>query len=75
MAGEHLDLSSDGPEPANESTGRPFVGMHFACCGVYARLYINRAGTGYEGHCPRCGRPARVLIGPNGSDSRFFTAR
>lgn len=79
MVGENLDLTSDAcgdaPSPAaRPGGGRRFVGIHFACCDVYARIYINRSGTGYLGHCPRCSRRVEMKIGPGGSDSRFFTA-
>lgn len=80
MPGEHLDLSSDVPSPgerplSDSSAGRSFVGIHFTCCDVYTRVYANRAGTAYEGHCPRCSRRATIKIGPGGSDTRFFTAQ
>jgi hypothetical protein len=79
MTGEHLDLTN-GPRgeqasPGDKPAGRRFVGIHFLCCDVYARVYINRDQTAYEGHCPKCAKPVRLRIGPEGTDARFFTAR
>ena len=76
MSGENVDLSSDpfkrpddGPPP-----GKRFLGVHFACCGVYTRIYINCDETAYTGYCPKCSRHVRMRIGPDGVDTRFFTA-
>ncbi len=76
MAGEHLDLTSgaDSGSADSKSSGRPFLGIHFACCGVYAQVSLNREQSAYIGRCPRCLKQIRVEIGPGGTDSRFFTA-
>lgn len=87
MAGEQLDLSSDPeltPNSARPGLGdarnasnssRRYVGVQFDCCSVYARVYINRDSTAYEGRCPRCARAICLEIGPGGTSSRFFIAR
>jgi hypothetical protein len=53
---------------------RPYLGIHFDCCGVYARVYRNRDQTAYEGRCPRCLRRVRIVIGEEGVAARFFRA-
>ena len=73
MVGENLDLSSDLPEPEPGKTRR-YVGIMFACCKVYARIYINRDGTAYVGNCPRCTRQVKLKVGPGGTNQRIFTA-
>ena len=75
MPGENLDLSSDYEfsPPTSPSGGRPFVGIRFACCDIYTRIYLNREATAYRGACPRCARPVELRIGPGGTDARFFT--
>lgn len=61
-------------EPPAGSSPRPWLSVWFRCCNVYARVYRNRAGTEYDGACPRCGRRIRAKIGPGGTAQRFFTA-
>ena len=78
MSGEFLDIV-DNPFDKNGNdqgaASRRFVGVNFACCDVYTRVYVNRDQTAYEGNCPKCAKRVRLKIGPGGTDSRFFTAR
>jgi hypothetical protein len=76
MPGEHLDLTSE-PSPggsASAAGSRRFVGVHFVCCDVYSRVYVNRGQTAYEGNCPKCAKRVQLKIGPGGTNARFFTA-
>ena len=52
---------------------RKYLGIKFACCGVYARIYQNKEGTAYVGRCPKCLKPVRIRIGAGGTNQRFFT--
>lgn len=63
--------------PSFNSTrkNKKFLGVRFATCNCYGRLYINDEGTAYVGHCPRCYTPYVVRIGAGGSDQRMFIAR
>ncbi|HSQ41378.1 MAG TPA: hypothetical protein VLM37_03765 [Fibrobacteraceae bacterium] len=40
---------------------RPWKGVLFPCCGVYGRIYQSKTTGRFEGNCPKCGRPARLL--------------
>ncbi len=79
MKGNQLDLASDVPSGASNagrtSDGRPFLGVHFACCDLYSRVYLDRNEKQYLGNCPRCGKQVRFQVGSGGTDVRFFTAR
>ncbi len=73
---------ADGAEPtmnaggkvAHAQTHRPWVGIQFACCGVYRRVYREAHESWYIGRCPFCGREARLRVAPHGISSRFFVA-
>jgi hypothetical protein len=70
------ELAKHGHTPAAEQPGpRRWLGIHFACCGVYARIYKHPTKPRYEGHCPRCNAPLSVPIGEGGTPQRFFEAR
>ncbi|MEE2657289.1 MAG: hypothetical protein VX733_02215 [Candidatus Latescibacterota bacterium] len=53
---------------------RKFLGVHYQCCNVYARAYLDKEGKRYNGACPRCGKRVEVRVGPGGTDKRFFSA-
>ena len=80
MTGQNLDLTTPTPMPSGVMAGRTgdaasqFLGVHFACCDAYSRIYPNRELTKYVGHCPRCARRVEFTIGPGGTDARFFVA-
>ena len=52
-----------------------FIGILFECCNVYRRIYLNKEKNAYEGKCPKCSGEIKVMIGPDGTDTRFFSAR
>jgi hypothetical protein len=51
---------------------RPFLGVVFKCCNIYSRIYLNKQQTAFVGWCPRCAKPIRIKVSPDGTDSRFF---
>lgn len=68
-------LRDEGAEPSTGGQPRRWIGIHFECCGVYTRIYVNRDRTAYEGCCPKCLRAVRVKIGPGGTSNRIFRAK
>lgn len=78
-----LVLESDGtlrdvteaPASGGSAGDRPWIGIHFQCCGVYTRVYRHRDATSYEGRCPKCAAKVNLRVGPDGVASRVFTAR
>jgi len=58
-----------------ETKGRAFLGIHFECCGVYARIYLNKKGSAYVGWCPKCTKKLEIKVGAEGTSTRFFRAR
>lgn len=53
---------------------RPWLGVFFRCCLVYARVYRNEGATEYVGRCPRCRAEVRALVGEGGTSKRIFEA-
>ena len=62
------------PNADSKLPERPYIGVRFACCGTYARIYLNKAGTAYAGHCPKCAAPLKVKAAPGGSKEKFWVA-
>ena len=47
--------------------------MHFKCCNVYTRIYLNKKGTAFVGWCPKCTARVELKVSPDGTDAQFFT--
>ncbi|HOQ89903.1 MAG TPA: hypothetical protein PLO53_10600 [Candidatus Hydrogenedentes bacterium] len=61
--------------PAGQPTSaRPWLGIYFSCCRVYARIFLNPNRDTFTAHCPRCARPLRIRITPDGCTDRFWIA-
>jgi hypothetical protein len=70
-----VELSTAAGEESKEPTARPYVGVHFACCGVYLRIYRSADEKHYRGRCPRCGVAVNFVVGEGGTASRTFVVR
>lgn len=53
---------------------KKFLGVRFASCRSYGRLYLNDDGTAYVGRCPKCYTSFAVRVGAGGTESRMFVA-
>ncbi len=51
----------EAPGNPNSTPKRPWKGVLFPCCGTYGRIYQSLHSGQFEGHCPRCGRKAKLL--------------
>jgi hypothetical protein len=63
----------DTPDPSSADT-RPYIGVLFECCGVYARIYRRPDCFVYEARCPKCLRNVRVRVDKDGVNARLFRA-
>ncbi len=55
-----------------KSESRPFVGIHFKCCNVYSRIYLNKQRNAFVGWYPKCAKKVTLNISPDGDESQFF---
>jgi hypothetical protein len=67
------DAGRDAPARRRKQP-RPYIGILFECCGVYARAYRQSDRMLYLARCPLCLRTARVRVGKHGTDARLFRA-
>ncbi|MBI5865998.1 MAG: hypothetical protein HZB38_16135 [Planctomycetes bacterium] len=63
------------PAEPGEAAQRPYLGIFFECCGVYARVYRDERDAEYVGRCPRCMAVIRARVGRNGTTQRIFRAK
>lgn len=73
-----IDIYDQSPTDSSRGGAidhRPYVGIHFECCGVYARIYRDPGAMRYAGRCPKCLRELTLRVGPGGTSSRIFRAR
>jgi hypothetical protein len=68
-----LELSNSESQAQAPALPRPFLTVHFACCGAYQRVYRDPDGKTYRGRCPRCAKLVRFVVGEGGTSARCFT--
>jgi len=70
-----LDFSSAPTQATITQSTRPYLGVQFACCGVYQRVYRAQDGRSYQGRCPKCLKAVNFAVGQGGTDCRTFIVR
>ena len=50
----------------------PSIGVRFACCNRYVRLYMSPERKRYVLHCPHCGKKAVFEKDPDAPEVDFF---
>ncbi len=68
-----VEISSGSTAAPAPAAPRPFLSVHFACCGAYQRVYRDPDGKTYRGRCPRCAKAVRFVVGEGGTSARHFT--
>ena len=62
-------------EKKNKPEERPWLGIRWACCNVYGRVYRDPDVMMYLAHCPKCLRRLKIRVDPrSGTTSKFFVA-
>ncbi len=56
-----------------KGSARPWLGIHYACAGVYGRVILDRSGTHYQAVCPKCSKRCTIRVGEGGTSERMFT--
>ena len=53
---------------------RPWIGIRWMCCNVYARVSRQPDVKMYIGRCPKCLKSIKIRVAPGGSNCRMFVA-
>jgi hypothetical protein len=76
-----IRLTADGVEKCagadkrGREAERPWIGVHFECCGIYARVYRDVSADRYESRCPKCAAPITIRVSPDGVSTNIVRAR
>lgn len=70
-----IDIVEGTVGETTTKSGRPWLGVRFACAGAYVRVFRSADGREYRTNCPRCGRSVVFRVGTGGTSERFFEVR